>query len=317
MQLARELSFDAAMLEDLKIATNCGGFAFLGVGRSLPRLRPHRHVELELNIISKGWVTYVVDGGRFRFAQRSLLWLFPDQEHQLVDRSPDAEYYVAVFKPELIRSGELSPRYTALAGTSPGCPTGSMRHTQLQPDAFDLACRMLDSLREEGPDADVLNREAGYGYETDFHYWHDDPDRLNAGLRHLLFHCWRLQQSNDIAARTTRLHPAVLATMAALGDEAHPNDLSRLARRCGMSDAHLSRTFARQVGTTISRYRNALRLRRFWDAYRSASQPTTTAAAYIAGFGSYAQFYKVFAKAYGCGPREAARRDGHDAGDGL
>jgi len=54
----------------------------------------------------------------------------------------------------------------------------------------------------------------------------------------------------------------------------------------------------------LNRYRNAARLSRFWEHYRAPEQKTITEAVYAAGFGSYAQFYKIFAKAYGHGPRE-------------
>jgi AraC-like DNA-binding protein len=103
------------------------------------------------------------------------------------------------------------------------------------------------------------------------------------------------------------LHPAVRRALQLLSTEdmdTEDDDLAALAQRCGASPAYLSRVFARQVGVPLSRYRNNVRLGRFWTHYRAESQPTITEAMYAAGFGSYAQFYKVFAQAYGCGPRE-------------
>jgi AraC-like DNA-binding protein len=54
----------------------------------------------------------------------------------------------------------------------------------------------------------------------------------------------------------------------------------------------------------MSSHRNSVRLRRFLDLYRSPGCRTITEAMYAAGFGSYAQFHRVFTKAYGTGPRE-------------
>jgi AraC family transcriptional regulator of adaptative response/methylated-DNA-[protein]-cysteine methyltransferase len=79
--------------------------------------------------------------------------------------------------------------------------------------------------------------------------------------------------------------------------------LSRLAARCGVSEAYLSRTFARQVGVPLARYRSSARLARFLALYRGEEQRTITEAVFGAGFGSYAQFYRVFRAAYGSGPR--------------
>jgi len=93
------------MLEDLKLGERYDGFLFLAeAARNPPVLGSHRHIELELNLVVEGTITYVVRGRRFTFGKRSLLWMFPAQEHQLVDRTGDAQYYVAVFKPELLRA---------------------------------------------------------------------------------------------------------------------------------------------------------------------------------------------------------------------
>lgn len=58
--------------------------------RNPPMLRPHRHVELELNLVVGGEIRYVVDDKSYHFPSGTLLRLFPGQVHQLVDRTPDA-----------------------------------------------------------------------------------------------------------------------------------------------------------------------------------------------------------------------------------
>jgi methylphosphotriester-DNA--protein-cysteine methyltransferase len=83
--------------------------------------------------------------------------------------------------------------------------------------------------------------------------------------------------------------------------------IGELAKACGSSKAYLSRMFSRQLGVPMSRYRNSLRLSRFFDQYQQADQKTITEAVYAAGFGSYAQFYKVFSQAYGHGPRNCLK----------
>ena len=44
------------------------------------------------------------------------------------------------------------------------------------------------------------------------------------------------------------------------------------------------------------------------EEYRKSGQRTVTEAVYAAGFGSYAQFYKVFTNAYGHGPRNLLKK---------
>ncbi len=296
------------MLEDLKLAPQYDGFVFVAdAAKNPPILKAHHHAELELNLVERGTIAYVVAGRRFTFPPRTLLWMFPSQEHQLVDRSPDARYYVAVFKPELIAQACVGSRYAGLR-REPDHPE-SVLHARLAPESFDLVRKTMDAMMEDGLDPEVLNREAGFGFASDFRFEHDDPDWLNAGLRHLLLLSWRNQRGAVGASRAVPLHPAVRKALSLLADELEPLNLRRLAKRCGVSTDYLSRVFARQVGVPLSRYRNSLRLRRFWDHYRHPSRPNMTEAAYAAGFGSYAQFYKVFATAYGVGPRACVHRN--------
>lgn len=287
------------MLENLKLAKNYDGFLFLAeAARNPPVLKSHRHVELELNLVVRGSITYVVRGRRFTFQRRALLWIFPAQEHQLVDRSDDAQYYVAVFKPGMIRGSCTSPLYDGLKKSdAEGVP-----HTVLEPAAFDLIKKTMDALMRDSLDADLLNREAGFGVGSDFSFHHGDPDGLNAGLRHVLLLCWRYQLAGESTAGAISLHPAVIKALGLLGDHAWDGSLAALARQCGVSEAYLSRVFARQIGVSLTRYRNSARLGRFLEIYHQPAQKTILEAAYAAGFGSYAQFYRVFTQAYGSGP---------------
>src|SRR5271154_3284155 len=98
-----ELSFFAHMLENLKIGPRYNGLLYLAESaRNLLSIKSHRHKELELNLVVQGTISYVVSRRRFTFKRGALVWLFPSQEHQLVDRSRDAKFYVAVFKRNLI-----------------------------------------------------------------------------------------------------------------------------------------------------------------------------------------------------------------------
>ncbi len=290
------------MLENLKLGRKYDGFLFLAESvRNPPRLNSHHHVELELNLVVRGSITYVVGGRRFTFDKRTLLWMFPAQEHQLVDRSDDAQNFVAVFKPELI---ERSCRSRAYADLRRKRITGDgVLHTILDPESFDLIRKTMEDLMEGSLDADLLNREAGFGIGPNFCFEHGDPEGLNAGLHHLLLQCWRRQRSSPAEGKDVALHPSVARALELLSEGGDKQDLAVLAKNCGVSEAYLSRIFARQIGVPISRYRNSLRLSRFWAVTRQPTQKTLSEAVFEAGFGSYAQFYKVYTQAYGAGPR--------------
>ncbi len=294
------------MLENLKLHARYDGFVFLAeAARNPPFLRAHRHEEMELNLVVRGTITYVVGSQRFTFTRRSLLWMYPNQEHGLVDRTVDAQYYVAVFKPDLIRTACRGQRYAGLRRRLPEIE--GVLHTELLPDAFELVRHSMELLTEDGLDADVLNRELGFGLQSDFRFEHRDPDWLNAGLRHLLLLCWRQQSGRQGAVRSVDLHPVVRQAMdrISMGEE---SDLASLAAACGVSESYLSRLFLRQMGVSLTRYRNSMRLRAFWNALGKSHSRSITEAVYAAGFGSYAQFFKVFKAAYGENPRASVLR---------
>ena len=290
------------MLENLKIGPAYDGFLFLAEStRNPPRLKSHRHAELELNLVVRGSVTYVVNQRRYTFPARTLLWLFPEQEHQLVDCSDDAKNYVAVFKRELIVRSCHTVTYKGLL--DPHTQQDGVISTSLEPESFDVIRKTMDSLMVGSLDADVLNREAGFGVGSGFSFQHSDPDGLNAGLRHLLLLCWRSQRTGKVFGQSVPLHPAVRRAFKLLNEADGEVTLASLAHACQVSEPYLSRTFHHQLGVSIGRYRNSVRLSRFWEKYRREGNKTLAEAAYQAGFGSYAQFYKVFAQTYGHGPR--------------
>jgi AraC-like DNA-binding protein len=300
---AEELSYFVHMLQDLKLGKDYDGLLFLAESaRNVAVLKSHHHIELELNLVVRGTIAYVVTGRRFIFKPRTLLWLFPEQEHQMVARSDDAQYYVAVFKPSLIAKPCRTSAYDGLKRG--GNEQDGVLNTQLAPDFFDLVRKTMDSLMQGALDPDILNREAGFGVRDDFSFKHSDPDGLNAGLHHLLLLCWRSQRMGRVLGDAVSLHPVVRRALNILSEGVRDEDLSYLAKACGASASHLSRTFHRQIGVPLSQYRNSLRLTRFWEEYQQMEQKTLAEAVYAAGFGSYAQFYRVFAQAYGYGPRE-------------
>ncbi len=290
------------MLENLKIDKGYDGFLYLIEStRNPPKLQSHHHIELELNLVVRGTVTYIVNNKRFTFTPRTMVWLFPGHEHQLVDRADDAQCYVAVFKPALIEKYGNTSQYGDLKGNQ--SEHGGVLKTLLKPDTFDLIRKTMDCLMQGSLDPDLLNHEAGFGAASSFAFRHGDPDGLNAGLHHLLLLCWRSQRTGQVMGDAVSLHPAVHRAIKLLSEGNWHKDLAQLAKACGVSEAHLSRTFHRQVGVSLTRYRNSLRLSRFWEQYRQPTQKNLGEAVFAAGFGSYAQFYKVYVQAYGCGPR--------------
>jgi AraC-like DNA-binding protein len=78
---------------------------------------------------------------------------------------------------------------------------------------------------------------------------------------------------------------------------------TELAKESSVSPAQVARCFKAEVGLSFIEYRNRLRLDRFFTLVDQGGSNLLTAAL-EAGFGSYAQFFRVFRSMLGTTPRE-------------
>jgi methylphosphotriester-DNA--protein-cysteine methyltransferase len=289
------------MLADLKLNSSHHGMIYLAdATRDLPYLRSHCHSELEVNFVCRGNITYLVRGHRYSFGAGTLIWIPSKQEHQLIARSADAQFYVAAFKPSMVKSACRGSGYSDLRNLhGPHC---GLLHSKVAIETGRSMRDLMKTLTLDAPDEAVLNREAGFGFDSEFSYQHRDCDALNAGLRYLLVLGWRAHKAGTDSSRKIELHPAVTLAVELLSKRASAASLPRIASRCGLSPTYLSRLFHQQLGISLSQYRNSTRLSAFMEEYADRRSRTLLDCALAAGFGSYAQFYKVFLAAYGEGP---------------
>jgi AraC-like DNA-binding protein len=99
--------------------------------------------------------------------------------------------------------------------------------------------------------------------------------------------------------------PVIAAVARSLAEDPSLSGAA-LARRYALSPTTLARTFKTELGASFVEYRNRLRMARFWSLARSGRAGLLTAAL-EAGFGSYAQFHRVFRATHGASPREYLR----------
>ncbi len=244
--------------------------------------RAHRHAELELNLVVRGTASYLLGDRRYELTPRTLTWLFPGQDHVLVDESADHELWWAVFRPGLV------------SRTAAATPVGLL----VERDPVGEFSRRLD-VRRAGR-LEALLRELHDGETV-------DDALLNAGLAYLLLFAWReFLESEDLVAGVD-VHPAVETVARCLRADPEAGGLDALARTAGLSPSHLSRIFKAQTGVSITRFRNQRRLERFMVLYGRGRRTTALAAALGAGFGSYAQFYRVLRAETGQAPTALRR----------
>jgi AraC-like DNA-binding protein len=256
------------MKESLALPPGCGGAVWHYVGNHFLRRRPHRHDELELNLVISGSARYLVGERRYDLARGTLIVLFPEQDHVLLEESADYAMWIVVISPALLRRACQDKHARKLLMGDPG-------EVFMRPLSAAHASR-LGALFNEVAAAQT------------------DADRCNAGLAYAVLSAWAAYHSADAAPLGIDVHPAVDQAARALRDESEAENMEALAERCGLSRSRLSRLFKQQAGLSLVEYRQRQCLRRFLDLYGSGHRLNLLDASLQAGFGSYAQFHRVF-----------------------
>jgi AraC-like DNA-binding protein len=248
-------------------------------GRSNVR---HHHAELELNQITRGSGTYLLANRKYQIRRGDLLWLFPAQEHVLIEQSADFEMWVAVFKRKAIRRIADDPAAKFLLETDPAMACcrrlGQVQHRKLDEALAELSLAM------------------------------SRPALFNAGLTYLLLNAWQcFEGAAEVPVRD--VHPAVERAARLIREETRTLCLNEVADHAGLSPARLSRLFREQTGLAMVGFRNRQRISRFLEIYGTGQRQTMLDAALEAGFGSYAQFHRVFKEVLGCSPGAYRRHE--------
>ena len=102
------LSFFVVMLQRLKLPANLDGMVW-HYANPAGANRRHHHAELELNLVTQGSGTYLLGNRHYQIRRGDLLWLFPAQEHVLIEQTSDFEMWIVVFRRRLIKRSATDP----------------------------------------------------------------------------------------------------------------------------------------------------------------------------------------------------------------
>ncbi len=249
--------------------------------RMTPNRFRHGHDEVELHLIARGVASYLLGDSRLEIGAGTMLWITRGCDHMLVN--PDDQSlsrWSMMFRPRVVRRVLRSD-------------AGPLLRASKQPLVRSLtrpAARRLMRAFEE------IAQQASRSVAL-----------LNAGVAYALALSWHAYQRATEVAPAATLHPAVARAVQLLTGPEGSLGSKDLARCCGLSESHLIRVFAEQIGMSMTEFRNRARLERFFEIYGDGWRTTLSAAALEAGFGSYAQFYRVFRASMGHGPARHRR----------
>ncbi|RME68382.1 MAG: AraC family transcriptional regulator, partial [Alphaproteobacteria bacterium] len=236
----------------------------------------HTHEELECNLVTRGEASYLIGSDRVLLRPGRLVWLFPEQAHVLLGETPDFAMWICVARQALLARHCTTPETAMLRQGDPGAPIVATLDADTA-HRLHLLCERLATER-------------------------DDAATFDAGLAWLILSAWHATRLARAHATSANIHPAVARAAFLLCDEAAPASLADLARQCGLSAAHLSRLFARELGLSIPAYRNRQRIERALGRLAQGRRINLLTVALESGFGSYAQFHRVFKQVMGTGP---------------
>ncbi len=274
------LSFLVVMRQQLKLPNQLDGnlWHYQQEGRANAM---HHHAELEFNLVTQGEGLYLLANRKYQIRRGDLLWLFPAQEHVLIEQSADFAMWIGVAKPKTVQRLASDDNAKVLRQKN---PAGEFCRRLAQPAL----------LRLETMFAEIVATRERCGL-------------FNAGMNHALLTAWQLFES---AANVPihDVHPAVEKAARLIQQESNLLNLAELAQRSGLSAHRLSRLFKQQTGMALVDFRNRQRVEKFREIYGAGQRRTMLDAALAAGFGSYAQFHRVFKRVTGSSPREQRRK---------
>ncbi|HYF51858.1 MAG TPA: AraC family transcriptional regulator [Planctomycetota bacterium] len=241
----------------------------------------HRHNELEACLVVRGHAVFIVENRKYVLKPQSMIWLFPAQEHLLVNQSRDFEMWLLLFGRRLLKKHCASPDSSTLRRADP------KKHF----------CRTL-------PRAEAEKLCALY---AQLFQLREQRDLFNAGLGYALLASWTAQTKEGATESGKDLHPSVAHAVRLIQNERTPLTLPDICLSAGMSSSRLCELFKEQMGVTLIQYRSRQRLQRFFDLYGSGHQRNMLSAALEAGFGSYPQFHRVFKALTGTSPAQYRR----------
>jgi AraC-like DNA-binding protein len=250
-------------------------------GTGFPPLDHHRHPDVEVHLIVRGEIHYLLENHVARVKAGGMTWIPSNHRHSMTTAVGSHVFWSLRCGPELF--SRLRPA-RGLEAVLDGSVTSILSRHIAAPDADRLA-----TLFEMVAAGD------------------DDEARFEAGLAYALLQCWHLYLSSDQESLWSAAHPAVERAAALIRDDPGVQTVAEIAHHAGLTQPRLTRLFREQIGISMLDYRNQQRLQRAVKLYGPGQRFTLQQVADTAGFTSYGHFHRVFKHWMGISPADYAR----------
>ncbi|HRE05836.1 MAG TPA: helix-turn-helix domain-containing protein [Opitutaceae bacterium] len=261
-----------------------------------PMRRPDHHNEIQLNMLVRGRVTYLIGAHRVKVKPGHLTAFWAAIPHQIIDYEPDTEYYVATL-----------------------------------PLAWFLQCELPDLLVQPLVRGEVVSEPQAGRADFDtalFRQWEGDLRPGDKTVREIVFLEMKTRLRRLALALETQQSSLVLRGQAKLQVSGlnkveqmvcfiaqsymDPIKVTDIGRKVGLHPNSAMRLFKRVFGTTLIDH---LTHHRIFHAKRllTTTDQKIVDVAFSSGFSSISRFNEAFRRACGCTPR--AYRLDHERDD--
>jgi len=263
-----------------------------------PMRRPDHHNEIQLNMLVRGRVTYMIGSRKVRVPAGKFTAFWAAMPHQIVDYDRETEYFVATL-----------------------------------PLAWFLQCQLSDNLVQPLMRGEVVSEALSGRAAFDaalFQQWEGDLKQGGREMREIVIQemttrlrrlavtvdALKSTRSERIATRIQagRLNKVEQIVCYIAQQYAQPITVTDIGREVGLHPNSAMRLFKRVFGTTLV---NHLTHHRIFHAKRllATTDQKIVDVAFGSGFSSISRFNEAFRNTCGCSPREY--RLHHDAAEGA
>jgi AraC-like DNA-binding protein len=309
-------SGERAILQEILWGGGTGGALWPFQPRGCEYLRPlHLHSQPEFFFMRRGSALLRVGAEVYAMERGSVAWIPPSVEHVVEDLTPDADFWVLLPEPELLERALRCTDVEQQSGFSQLSWLARLSEILPDPPVFEPRRQDFEAFEAHAEVAWRLYLDVRHGPAPDPRFewipaWSAERARLaRALLFELCCEALRLTQRPTERADKSDSRLARRAFNLLLKDPM----LSReaLCSRLGVSEGHLSRQFPAMFGPKLVDQRARIRLIAFVALSKSRTSMNMLHASLHAGFGSYAQLHRMFARHSACSPREYV----HGGGD--
>ncbi|MFA5688719.1 MAG: helix-turn-helix transcriptional regulator [Kiritimatiellales bacterium] len=244
---------------------------------------PHHHEHLEINFVERGQAKYNVNDRIYNLEARGIVFLFPAQEHVLYDRSSDFQMWNITVRQSFLNTLCKSRYLMPLKARDP---------QEYFCRRFHLAtARLYEKLLP-----DVAAQQKTH------------PVIYRLGLGYLVAGLWKDFHENATINIHQPVSPHIQKIIYLLSHSNDHKNLDVLAGEFNISPSQISRMFKKEMGISITEFRNRVKLDRFINLMFKHPKYDLLTLAMDSGFGSYTQFFRIFRQQMGMTPEEFRKK---------